>query len=595
MYPSDSVTGTFVFKSPDGTTTDFTGYYNFFNVYASDSPVPGQNIANGLTYARDGESLNPVNREKFMLPWTSPERSIKGGARYIAENYIRVGQDTLYLQKFSVNPASKMFCWHQYMSSVHAPKGESASVYNSYSNMGILNNSIEFVIPVFTGMPDSAVQASTETRSANNLLTSLSLSAGILDPGFQYTNAGVYTAYVDGVHATISLTGRKASLTSAVSIGATLHVSGAANVRDFAINVPLAVGENNIPLTITAANGAAQTYNLRIIRGIPPELDTADLATLKVDGYSLTPTFDKSKTGPYKVDVPFGTSSVTISATLQSSLAVLSGTGTKTLAYGKNTFPITVTSPTNVNKTYSVEVTRVVPPDKDNADLLTLAAAGITLDRPFDKNDTAPYKATVDYTVTSTDIKASAKSEASVVTGTGAKTLNFGDNNFPVVITSFSGVKRTYNVQITRTLPEVNRGSLVLSSSNILTGIQPGTTVQQITETVSAPGSETQIFRADGTRLGAGDLIGTGCLVRVVALGTTISDDIVVIIGDVSGDGRINAADLTMISRSVMGIFTLTNYPHQGADINRDNRINAVDLTLVKRNILGIYSIAQIE
>ena len=145
LKPSDSVSGTFIFTSPNGTTTNFTGYYNFFNIYASDSPVPGQNIANGLTYAKDGESLNAVNREKFMLPWTSPQRSIMGGARYIAENYIRVGQDTLYLQKFSVNPATKMFCWHQYMSSVHAPRGESISVYNSYNSMGILDNSIEFI------------------------------------------------------------------------------------------------------------------------------------------------------------------------------------------------------------------------------------------------------------------------------------------------------------------------------------------------------------------------------------------------------------------------------------------------------------------
>jgi len=43
--------------------------------------------------------------------------------------------------------------WHQYMTNVLAPYSESKSIYNGYSNTGMLDNSISFVIPVYNNMP----------------------------------------------------------------------------------------------------------------------------------------------------------------------------------------------------------------------------------------------------------------------------------------------------------------------------------------------------------------------------------------------------------------------------------------------------------
>jgi hypothetical protein len=189
-------------------------------------------------------------------------------------------------------------------------------------------------------------------------------------------------------------------------------------------------------------------------------------------------------------------------------------------------------------------------------------------------------------------IHATAQSEATTLSGTGAVDIEFGTHDYPVKVKSFSGVERTFVLRITRPVPLPDRGNLNLSESGILTGIQPGMTVAQIKDVVKAEGCDTQVYRSDGLLLENEALVGTGCLIRVVG-GETVSDDIVVVFGDANGDGRINAADLTMIRRNVLGLYPLGVISSKGADVNLDSLINAADLTMVRRNMLGMYVIDQ--
>ncbi|MBP3256316.1 MAG: SH3 domain-containing protein [Clostridia bacterium] len=125
-----------------GTYGGYVGYYNFLNIKASGS-TDSQVIANGLAYARDEG-------------WTDPEISIKEGAQMLAQKYINDGQDTLYLQKFDVDNSDGALYWHQYMQNASAAVTEGAQVRKTYEELGLINSSIEFVIPVFENMPDNA-------------------------------------------------------------------------------------------------------------------------------------------------------------------------------------------------------------------------------------------------------------------------------------------------------------------------------------------------------------------------------------------------------------------------------------------------------
>ena len=125
-----------------GTYSGYTGYYNFMNIGATgntDSKV----ITNGLNYAQSHG-------------WTDPEISIKEGAKMLASNYIADGQDTLYLQKFDVDDQDGALYWHQYMQNASAAVTEGASARSAYQELGMMDSSIEFRIPVYENMPENA-------------------------------------------------------------------------------------------------------------------------------------------------------------------------------------------------------------------------------------------------------------------------------------------------------------------------------------------------------------------------------------------------------------------------------------------------------
>ena len=122
-----------------GDYSSYKGYYNFLNIKATGSNV----IANALEHAKSEG-------------WDNPEKSIIGGAKFIASSYIARGQSTLYLQKFDVDNSDGSLYYHQYMQNVSAAYSEGNTVRSSYESMGLIDSNINFVIPVYNNMPDEA-------------------------------------------------------------------------------------------------------------------------------------------------------------------------------------------------------------------------------------------------------------------------------------------------------------------------------------------------------------------------------------------------------------------------------------------------------
>ncbi len=119
-----------------GTHSKYPGYYNYFNIQAS-GKTTDEIIENGLAYAK-------------KQGWNTRYKSIVGGSQFIGTGYIKVGQDTLYLQKFDMVGT---FYTHQYMQNIMAPTSEGKSIASAYKSAGALNKSFVFKVPVYKNMP----------------------------------------------------------------------------------------------------------------------------------------------------------------------------------------------------------------------------------------------------------------------------------------------------------------------------------------------------------------------------------------------------------------------------------------------------------
>ena len=147
-------------SSISGNVEGYKGLYNFYNIGATSSPNQMEAIKKGLQYAKDGNGASQSTKDKYLIPWNNKDKSITGGAIFIGSSYINIGQNTIYLQKFHVydNKNDELF-WHQYMTNVLAPYSESRSIYNGYQKTGILDTTINFVIPIYNNMPEIPTQS----------------------------------------------------------------------------------------------------------------------------------------------------------------------------------------------------------------------------------------------------------------------------------------------------------------------------------------------------------------------------------------------------------------------------------------------------
>ena len=141
-----------------GDLTGWEGYYNYYNIGAYATTEPGGAVINGAKYAqwgRDWEGQEITETEaSYLLPWTSVEKAIKGGAVWIASGYIDRGQNTLYFQKFDVLDDGTEKYNHQYAQNIQMAYSEGMRYYRSYDSIGMTDAGFEFIIPVYNNMPE---------------------------------------------------------------------------------------------------------------------------------------------------------------------------------------------------------------------------------------------------------------------------------------------------------------------------------------------------------------------------------------------------------------------------------------------------------
>ena len=182
-----------------------------------------------------------------------------------------------------------------------------------------------------------------------------------------------------------------------------------------------------------------------------PKSTNANLSSLGVSSYDLTPTFDKNTT-EYRVSVPYSVSRITITATPEDSKAKVSGTGGANLnADADNPFTVTCTAEDGVTKKqYKLIIHREKAPDvpksTDNT-LKSLSVSGYNISPSFNK-DTLEYNLTVPNGADSISVKAEANDVKAKVDIIGADNLQIGDNEVKVKVTAEDGSIKVYTINV---------------------------------------------------------------------------------------------------------------------------------------------------
>ena len=279
-------------KGTSGSISGATGYYNFFNVgaYATGGMTA---VERGIWYASQSGSYN--------RPWNSIERAIIGGALFYAQNYVDAGQNTLYLKKFNVQ-GSNMFK-HQYMTNTQGAAEEGKKLGKAYTQ-SMRNDAIEFFIPVYSNMPETACVMPTGDGNPNNKLAALSVDGFTLTPGFNMDTES-YTLIVDPSVSYVNVSAAAIHSGAAISGGGTIALTEASTI---------------IPLTVTAENGDQRTYTITINKAAGGMLGTAQTTQT-----AQTSAYDASMGVSVQVEAAFdSTSSGSDAAVSASSEAIAS-------------------------------------------------------------------------------------------------------------------------------------------------------------------------------------------------------------------------------------------------------------------------------
>lgn len=239
---------------------------------------------------------------------------------------------------------------------------------------------------------------------------------------------------------------------SAIPDAETATVLGAGEVL-------LKQGVNYINIYVTAENGSIRTYTIKVTRKDPI---TSKLLDIKIKNYEFEPTFDGDNTFVYSVTVDYETTSLDFIITKKDPYSTYEIAGNQNFVIGLNVVTIVVTSSNRIDQdVYTFIVNRQ---SYSNTFLSYLATNQGELNPVFEKG-TMSYTVEVPYNTEDIIIDGSPDYPFSTVTGLGQYHVNIGDNLIRVVVTSPSGIKRTYNINVVR--KKSSNANIISIESNI--------------------------------------------------------------------------------------------------------------------------------
>ena len=478
----------------------------------------------------------------YERPWTSPKKAILGGAKYISTGYIARGQYTSYLKKFNVNPNGYYPVYnHQYMANLRAPSSEAYSSYKSLNENGLLDNVINFVIPVYDNMPDSTYDINiknTERQVADLQDEAFEQSINGFPESYKPFLRYLHTKYPKwtftplntGLDFEITYLSEKAVSSIEISsgfceqepyyetesgwcIGNEVSTKFFLDPRNFLSEKYIFMFENL---------GYSDLYNEEVVQSVLNNTFMNDISVLDNQSYS----------------------SIFVEA-------------------GRNA---------NVSPLYLASLAR-----QESGTKVTNTTSGAEF-----TYEGYTYNGIYNFFNIGASSSASNPALAGLVWANGGKGAN-------------GAILGNNNTEIENNVTNVSNDFIsmlqVAKTGDYLKGYGLGTTIQSIKEKVGSSASVT-IKDANGNIKSDNDLIGTGYVIEIGNSAGSMSYTYVMY-GDLTGEGEINSADLLKLRQHLLGQVNLEGAFLTSAYVNGGNEINSADLLKIRKHLLGTDTISQ--
>ena len=201
------------------------------------------------------------------------------------------------------------------------------------------------------------------------------------------------------------------------------------------------IGDSSIKVTDIHFDGKTAED---VVLSFPLPDNYNQLTALSFSQGTLSPEFQEDVMD-YNLQIDPSITSISVNGTLLSNAATVEGLGEVNVEIGKAHF-ITVTSAAGEKRTYTIHFLENTSLSHDATLKLLIPTNGYL---PF-RSDTYSYRIDVSSDVTSFDVKAIPKSATATVSVSGNGSLNFGENNIVIVVTSESGNTQEYKITVNR-------------------------------------------------------------------------------------------------------------------------------------------------
>lgn len=511
--------------SVTGNYSGYKGYYNFFNYGAYDDAAAGP-IASGLQYAKNHG-------------WNNQYTAIVEGAKLLSNSYTSAGQNTAYFYKWDVvgnkiltagksqKVDDSMLFTHNYMTNVQDPYSQSSSLWSIYNKAGILDEKINFVIPVYENMPNSTSKPSSIDTSGKTL-------------------------YYADVETTLYV--RSTPSTSGKAVASISKDTKVIMLQRKCKNAD-GLSWDKIQLADGTIGYSASMYLSPCDQGttdIAPTAITLDKSNVSLEvgnGATITKTTLNATITPNNAT----NKNITWSTSNSKVANVSSGTVT---AVGEGEATITVKTSNGKTATCKVTVTNVenISYKKAivNADVLNVRKTASTSAASVAKIYENDWVKVIEESASKdSQYEWSKIQTSSGVTGYVAKEF----------LNMLEDIK----------IDEENKQILVTPDS--------------IVKTINENNENLIITDASGKTVKPNDLIGTGFKVKDKSTGM---EYVVIKKGDTNGDGEVDIIDLALLKRHLMKTQILKNsYCEAGILQSAGKEIDVVDLALLKRVLIG--------